>query len=296
MSPRAAPNGDRGPPVIRVTSVDDPRLDVYRNLRDRTLASERASFIAEGLRVVERLARSRRFRMRSVLVSERRLERVRALDLPSSVPLLVLPDRRIEEVVGFDLHRGVLSAGERGSPLEAEAVLPPPGPAVVLGLVGLANHDNVGACFRHAAGFGASAVVLDRRCADPLYRKALRVGMGHPLSVPFGWAQDAEALLAALRRGGFETAALTPSSAAESLERWADRSVAAPDRLALLVGAEGAGLSPEVLDAADRRVRIPMAGETDSLNVATAAAVALFAWRCGQGEGATGRFGSPSSG
>ena len=166
--------------------------------------------------------------------------------------------------VGFHLTRGVLASADRAP----EPVLPGLLAAArrVLALEGINDHENLGALFRNAAALGADAVLLGPRCADPLYRRSVRVSMGHVLRVPF-----ARGPLAALREAGLTVLALTPHPPAVPLST-VDRSV---PRAALLVGAEGPGPSPEALAAADVRVRIPMASGVDSLNVATAAAIAL---------------------
>jgi tRNA G18 (ribose-2'-O)-methylase SpoU len=181
-------------------------------------------------------------------------------------------------MLGFDLHRGLLAAADRPAPLRADALLDalPDGPATVLLLEGLTNTDNVGACFRNAAALGAHALLLDDHCCDPLYRKAIRVSAGHALGLPFNNpGEPIDALLDALEGRNFTTAALTLSDRALPLER---ASRPAP-RLALLLGTEGPGLTPRAHQRAHLHLRIPMAPGVDSLNVATAAAVALFALR-----------------
>ncbi len=178
-----------GADVIRVADLDDPRLDDYRNVRDRDLRRERDLFLAEGDVVVRVLAERGRYPIRSVLLSERRLAPLADVveRLPAGTPVFVAPQDLLEEVVGFRLHRGVLAAGGRTPVPGPEALLAslPAGPCRVVALEGLTNTDNVGAVFRNAAAFGAAAVLLDDRCCDPLYRKAVRVGAGAPLVIPF---------------------------------------------------------------------------------------------------------------
>ena len=169
-------------------------------------------------------------------------------------------------VAGFPIHRGVMAVGLRG-PDPSPDDLVPPGPALLVGLVGLANHDNVGGIFRNAAAFGADAVLLDAGTCDPLYRKAIRVSAGTSLTVPFGRLPTGDALLALCERRALTPLALTP--------RGEDIAALPPlPRALLLLGAEGPGL-PEALMARARRVAIPMAPGVDSLNVAVAGAVAL---------------------
>lgn len=265
---------------IDLDRLDDPRLDDYRGLRERDTARLRGAFVAEGAEVIARLVASP-WSVRSVAVARTRLPRIApALQrLDPSVPVFVLSLDRMRELVGFDVHRGLLAAGERGSGPSLQAVWSDPDPLALIGLLGLSNTDNVGACFRHAAAFGAAGVILDRRCADPLYRRALRVSMGHALRVPWEVMGTADELLARLRQEGVASVALTPDPGAIDLGRCLDRSIAPPERFALLVGTEGSGLDSEVLARADLRIGIPMAEGADSLNAATATAIALFALR-----------------
>ena len=176
----------------------------------------------------------------------------------------------MDRVVGFPIHRGVLAVGQRGAETSPAELLAGLGPrALVVGLVGLANHDNVGGVFRNAAAFAADAVLLDETTCDPLYRKAIRVSAGASLLVPFARASSAGALVDALDAAGYETVALSPSGR-ETL-----REIAFGDRTALVFGAEGRGLPADIL-ARTRSVRVPMAPGCDSLNVATASGIALY--------------------
>lgn len=262
--------------IIPITHAD-ARIADYADLKDADLRRRERSgahgvFIAEGEPVVRRLASSR-FPVRSVLVARPHLPRVADLvgSLPDGTPVFVADLDVLERVVGFSFHRGVLAAGGR---------VPSPGVAdlardsrVVVVCENLANPDNVGAVFRDAAclaGRGAG-VVLSPGCCDPLYRKAIRVSMGHALGVPYARAADWPADLAALHRAGFRLAALTPAPDAVSLADLPERG----ERWALMVGTEGPGLTPAAQAAADVRVRIPMAPGADSLNVGVALAVAL---------------------
>ncbi|MGH8975583.1 MAG: TrmH family RNA methyltransferase [Acidimicrobiia bacterium] len=265
-------------PVV-LTDPDDPRLDDYRFLRDarvrrRLEAPDPAGggpgfFVAEGPTVIARLIGSGR-RVRSVLVDPRRAARLEPLLLTLPAPVYVAERPVLAAACGFDVHRGALAAADRW-PLPAPATLLAAARRVAV-LEGINDHENLGALFRNAAGLGVDAVLLCPRCADPLYRRSVRVSMGHVLSVPWARLEPWPEALAEVRRGGFAIAALTPAPDAEPLA-----GVRAEDRLALMFGAEGPGLSPEALARADRRVRIPMAGGADSLNVASAAAVAFYA-------------------
>lgn len=260
----------------RVSDLADPRLRVYRNLRDKDLAREEEAFVAEGLEVVGHLVRSR-WSVRSVLLAESRWARLEPhlADLGPEVPVFVATLEQMSSVVGFPIHRGVLACGDRRSPPFA---LPPCGPVSVLGLAGLANHDNVGSAFRNAAAFGVHAVALGG-AADPLYRKSLRVSMGHALRVPFFETERPEALVERLRQSDLQVWGASPRAGGLEAETLAPGQI--PERIALLIGEEGAGLSDRVLAECDETIRIRMAAGTDSLNAATAAAVLLHVLRSG---------------
>jgi tRNA G18 (ribose-2'-O)-methylase SpoU len=263
--------GVDGVAVEVVDDADDPRLDDFRHLRDPELrrATESRAYVAESPLVVRHLLRSGR-PVRSVLVDPLRLQRL-APDLAGrDVPVRVADPDVLARVVGFDLHRGALAAGERWPLPDAASLLARA--RVVLVLERVNDHENLGIALRTAAALGADAVLLCPECSDPLYRRCLRVSIGHALTVPWTRLEPWPAGLDLLADHGVATVALTPDPGAEPLR---DLRPGRDDRVALLVGAEGPGLRAEVLAAADRRVRIPMAGTVDSLNVATAAAIAL---------------------
>jgi len=263
-------------PIERLDHLDDPRLADYAHLREpsRRMGVERARgiFTVEGRLSVEALLVSP-YRVRSVLVAEEHVERVTTL-LATDAVVFALPSAAMAQVTGVHFHRGVLAVGERAElPTVADVTA---GASRLLVLEAVNDHENIGALFRNAAAFGVDAVILDPTSADPLYRRATRVSLGHVLHVPFarvatgGWP----AALDDLRVSGFTTVALTPSSDAEALGHLVDNP---PERLALVLGAEGPGLTTAALGAVDRRVRIPMVASVDSVNVATAAAIALSA-------------------
>jgi len=258
------------PDLIRIDDPDDPRLADYREVRERDLVGRRGGFIAEGLVVLEKLIRAGRHPIRSALVAEKRAAGLQPLlaALPAGASAYVASQAVMDKIVGFPIHRGVLAAGMRAEP-ELESLLDGlPRAALVVGLVGIANHDNMGGLFRNAAAFGADAVLLDEACCDPLYRKAIRVSVGAALTVPFARGGEASALAEALAARGFQVLALSPGGEMEL----AQAQPAA--RTAVLFGAEGAGLPPSVLARAVA-VRIQMAAGFDSLNVATASGIAL---------------------
>lgn len=257
-------------PLEPAADLDDPRLADYRHLREptRRMGVERACgiFTVEGHLSVEALLRSP-YPVRSVLVTEPQAERYADLE----VPVFALPSRAIEALTGVHFHRGVLAVADR-PPLPSVGEVAA-GARRLLVLEGVNDHENTGSLFRNAAAFGVDAVVLDPTAADPLYRRATRVSLGHVLRVPFARAARWPEGLDELRREGFTLVALSPT-ADEPLRHLV---AAPPDRAALLVGAEGAGLSDAALAAVDRQVRIPMAPGVDSVNVATAAAIVLAA-------------------
>jgi tRNA G18 (ribose-2'-O)-methylase SpoU len=253
--------------LIEIGDAGDPRLDDFRDLTDADVRPDRRGVvIAEGVNVVERLARSP-YRVRAVLGVPERLESLRPVLEPLDVPVYSVDKWTLSSVAGFRVTRGVLASADRPPQVSSAALLTQSERVAVL--EGLNDFENLGALFRNAAAFGVDAVLLDPRCADPLYRRSVRVSMGHVLTVPFAVLDGPwPASLSALR--DFTLLAMTPDPAATPL-----REIDVPERWAVLLGAEGPGLSADALAAADLRVRIPMTAGVDSLNVATAAAIAF---------------------
>ena len=251
----------------------DPRIADYREALDGHPRRRDELFLVEGRLVIRRLLDTSRFRVRSLLATPRALDDLRQVltDRPS-LTVYEASTETLRAIVGFKFHRGCLALAERGRPAAVADVVAATGPRLVLALDELADPDNVGTIFRNAAAFGAAGVLLSPGCADPLYRKAIRVSMGATLSTPFARGEWG-ATLSALRGAGYTLLALMPDPRAETIEAVAARP--RPARLALILGAEGAGLSPEARAAADLHVRIPMAPGVDSLNVATACGIAL---------------------
>jgi tRNA G18 (ribose-2'-O)-methylase SpoU len=260
------------PAAISITDPADPRIAVFRDIRERDLVGRQGLFIAEGEVVLRTLLQSERHRPKMVLIDERRLEGLAPLleGLGDAVPVYVAARGVLDGIAGFPLHRGILAAGECGPPLAPAELLAPAGPRVVLVLSGIANHDNLGGIFRNAAAFGAAGILLDADCCDPFYRKAIRVSVGTTLTLPFAKLAPGDDIVDLLHDFGYETLALSPAGS-EGLAA----GIGAP-RTAVLLGTEGPGLPAELLARA-RSVRIPMAEGVDSLNVATTSGIVLFA-------------------
>lgn len=255
-------------------------MSFYANLRERDLTGRQGRFIAEGEVVLRLLLGRSDFAAESLFLSDKRYRILEPTlgELGPDLPIFVAPEAVMSRVVGFPIHRGVLAVGRRGRTISAGERLSACGPdALVVGLIGLANHDNVGGIFRNAAAFGIDAVILDETSCDPLYRKAIRVSVGASLVVPFAHGGTADHLVSDLTQFGFRIVALTPGGSTELTQ------VRRNGRTALLLGAEGAGLPADIL-ARTQGVRITMARGFDSLNVATASGIALhhFATRAVQ--------------
>lgn len=259
---------------VEVADSRDPRLDDYRNLRDvqlrRSLEAEHGLFLAEGEKVVRRAAVAG-FRVRSFLMAPRWLEGLAEVLEGTDAPCYVLPEPLAEQVTGFHVHRGALASLVRTPLPTVEEVLE--GAHTVVVCEDIVDHTNIGAIFRSAAALGIDGVLLAPRCADPLYRRSVKVAMGAVFALP--WTRlpdwyDAPPLLAG---HGFTTVALTLADGAVPMED----ALAGLDKVALLLGSEGHGLSPHWRRSAQRSAVIPMRAGIDSLNVAAAAAVACYA-------------------
>ncbi|MDN5581462.1 MAG: RNA methyltransferase [Corynebacterium sp.] len=275
--------------TVPVTDPSDTRLDDVRDLNSSDkrpdLPGGRGLVVAEGNLVVPRLAASR-FPVRCVVGFAHRLEQLqdaaasdpdvaRGLD---GVPFYEVTREVLAEVAGFDMHRGLVATADRVDEPDASDVLDalPAGNRVVAVLEGVGDHENIGALFRNAAGLDVGAVLLGAGCADPLYRRVVRVSMGHVLRTPFAhlgsrpttWQHS----LADLQERGYRVVAMTPNT-----DNTLAEAVAGADKVAVMVGAEGPGLTEHAMRAADVRTKIPMAPGTDSLNVATSAAIGFYA-------------------
>ncbi|GAA5066121.1 TrmH family RNA methyltransferase [Nocardia callitridis] len=258
--------------VIDIDDPADPRLDDFRDLKsaDRRpdLPGRKGLVIAEGVIVVRRMLDSP-FAPTALLGTSSRWQELGDDLAELAVPYFRTTAEVMAEVVGFHLNRGVLAVARRPAPRMVDEVI---GRArTVAVLEGVNDHENIGAMFRNAAGLGAEAILFGDKCADPLYRRAVRVSMGHVLRVPFAQLPTWPSGLDILRDNDFRIIALTPDASAPNLA-----TVMGVEKVALLLGAEGPGLTEAALVAADVRARIPMSAGTDSLNVATAAAMAFY--------------------
>lgn len=263
--------------IERIADAADPRLADYRDLTDvalrRVLEPEGGLYIAESAKVIGR-ALAAGHRPRSVLVQEKWLPGIEALPIADPVPVYVVEPGIAEALTGYAVHRGALAAMHRPHlPSVAEAVADA---RLVVVLEDIVDHTNVGAIFRAAAGLGADAVLVSPRCADPLYRRSVRVSMGTVFQVPWTRLPEWGEARGILHEAGFALAALALADDAVPLDAFGAHR---PERVALMLGAEGDGLSRRALEAADTVVTIPMAGGVDSLNVAAASAVALWELR-----------------
>lgn len=256
-----------------VAALDDPRIAPYRALSDPPALRASGLFVVEGRLVVRSLVHHSPFRPHSLLLTPS--ARAGLADvlpcLPATTPVYVVEQALMNDVAGFQIHRGCLALAHRPERRDL-ASLDLTACRRLLVLEGVNNPDNVGGLFRNAAAFGVHAVVLGPRCGDPLYRKAIRTSMGASLIVPFVEAGEWPTALDQIASAGTRVIALTPDGDAPELAALVDTGVP----VALLLGAEGEGLSAAALAAARERTRIPMAAQVDSLNVATAAAIALY--------------------
>lgn len=272
---------DSMPQIIPVTDAHDPRIADYRDVRERDLVGRQGRFMAEGEVVLRLLAGCLNMeqgggsraghRLCSLLLSEAQAARLADVveAFGADFPVYVAPQMVMDALVGFHIHRGILGIGEAAAPVAADDLLAGLGErALVVGVVGLTNHDNMGGIFRNAAAFGADAVLLDTACCDPLYRKAIRVSVGASLVVPFARVDSGGEMVACMEQAGLEVISLSPSGS----ERLS--ALARPARAGALFGTEGPGLPAHVM-ARTRTVAIPMAAGFDSLNVATTSGIVL---------------------
>ncbi len=262
---------------IEIEDPGDPRIEVFQGLRDHTLRQVRERpdgdmagvFIAEGDIVVERALRAG-YRLESMLVDAKRTKPFPG-SIPDDVPLYACGPEVLIRVTGYHLHRGVLACFRRRPLLDFDEAIA--GTRTVAVMENINNPTNLGVILRCAAALGVEAFVVDPTCSDPLYRRCGRVSMGEAYAMPYSRLDRFPDGLAPLRTAGFQLIALTPASDAVPLD---DLKLDPDDRVAVMLGAEGPGLTVGALDAADLQVRIPMSGNVDSINVGSAAAVAFY--------------------
>ncbi|MFI1867019.1 TrmH family RNA methyltransferase [Streptomyces jumonjinensis] len=266
--------------LIVVEDPDDPRLRDYTGLTDVELRRRREPaeglFIAEGEKVIRR-AKDAGYEMRSMLLSAKWVDALRDVIDELPAPVYAVSPELAERVTGYHVHRGALASMQRKPLPAAEELLTRARRVVIMESVN--DHTNIGAIFRSAAALGMDAVLLSPDCADPLYRRSVKVSMGAVFSVPYARIDTWPGGLEAVREAGFRLLALTPDEQAVSIDDAAPHRL---DRVALMLGAEGSGLTARALRAADAWVRIPMAHGVDSLNVGAAAAVAFYAVATGR--------------
>ena len=274
-----------------VDNLADPRVAVYRDLKDRALSARDRLFVGEGAYAVQRMLAAG-IEMHSLLLAQRRVEEFVEL-VPDDVTIYVLPNELIHQVVGFKFHSGVIACGRRPANRTLDDVLADDaqaqGPETIVVCPKVINHENVGAMIRVAAAFGAKAMVLGPESCDPYWRRSIRVSMGAVFTFPIVTSDDLQRDLKRLKdRWGYQLAATVIDADAEPLARAGRPSN--PDRLALLFGPESQGLENRWVQMCDRRITIPMQLGTDSLNIAVAAAVFLYHFT--QPDGVAGnRFG-----
>jgi tRNA G18 (ribose-2'-O)-methylase SpoU len=261
--------------IVRISSIEDETLNDYRSLTDVALRrmSEPANglYIAESAKVIARALAAGHV-PRSVLLQEQWLPELETLLSGFDIPIYVGSAELLKQLTGFDLHRGALASMHRPGLRPTEELVI--GASLVVVLEDIVDHTNVGAIFRSAAGLGADAVLITPRCADPFYRRSVRVSMGTVLQVPWTRLPEWPEGAVVLKSLGFHLTALSLATNAISLD---DFVTTAPEKVALLLGAEGDGLSRAAIEQADTIVTIPMLHGVDSLNVAAASAVAIYA-------------------
>lgn len=256
--------------MILVTSIDDLRIAAYRHIANPAQLLDLGLFVAEGRLVVRRLIDLHHWAIDSILLTQPAADALIDVLSKTAAPVYIASQDVMNEIAGFNIHRGCLALVRRPATPTLDRVAAGPLSRVLV-LEGVNNPDNVGGLFRSAAAFGIELVVLGPNSGDPLYRKAIRTSMGATLSLPFVQAPQWPGVIADLRTDGFTVVALTPAFSAEPLE-----DVRQAAKLALLVGSEGSGLTPEALKAATLMARIPMTADVDSLNVTTAASIAMY--------------------
>jgi tRNA G18 (ribose-2'-O)-methylase SpoU len=260
--------------VIEITSLNDSRVSDYSRVGDPQWLLEQGLFVAEGRLVVRRLFEAGTFAVCSVLITPAAQTALADILETARCPIYLCEQALMNQVAGFNFHRGCLALGKRPTPIDPASLFQ--STHILLALEGVGNPDNVGGLFRVAAAFGVEGILLDRTSGDPLYRKAIRTSMGAAFRVPFAKTDNWLDALTVARAAGSEIAALTPEVSATNLADYV-RGLSSDRGLIVTLGAEGPGLSRDALSVATTMVRIPIAREVDSLNVVVAAGIALAA-------------------
>lgn len=262
-------------PIVHIQSASDPRVAAYQNVRDKDHHRGNV-FVAEGEVVLRVLCGQKRLGIDSIFLSESRAVALSDLleSVAPEVPVYVAAQEIMDQIVGFEIHRGILAIGKRAESVSIDSHLAAlgSGSLLLVAAIGIVNHDNMGGIFRNAAAFGVDSVLLDSVSCDPMYRKAIRVSVGGVLRVPFCRAASADEILQSLARHAISPVALSPRGTHEL------HAYTFPKRCALLLGTEGVGLSREVLSMSTT-VKIQMEGGFDSLNVATTSGIVLYGAR-----------------
>ncbi|MEO9460844.1 MAG: RNA methyltransferase [Lentilitoribacter sp.] len=259
--------------IIKITSADDPQITEFCNIKERDLTRREGQFIAEGKVVLQHLINSQnsdhRFEILKILILQNRLEGVQDLlhTLVSDVPIYTADKSVMNEIAGFEMHRGILALGRYHSNVAIDAC--DKQNSLVLAACGISNHDNLGSIFRNAAAFGVDKIILDKTCCHPLYRKAVRVSVGSALTVPFELDVDVLQLISEYTEKGYSIYGLSPHGK-EMLD-----DIKPTQKTLLLLGTEGEGLPASIL-AQVKTAKIAQSGQLDSLNVATASGIALW--------------------
>jgi tRNA G18 (ribose-2'-O)-methylase SpoU len=253
-----------------ITSLDDPRVAGYRSIADPDRLNALGVFVAEGRLVVRRLIELRQWTIESILITHAALANLADVLPHTTAPIYVADQAVMNDIAGFNIHRGCLALVARPAVPTLDRIAAGPLWRVLV-LEGVNNPDNVGGLFRTAAAFGVELVVLGPNCGDPLYRKAVRTSMAATLAVPFVTAPHWPGAITDLRVDGFTVVALTPALTAAAID-----DLHPTAKLALLVGAEGEGLTREAMAASTLTARIPTTPAVDSLNVTTAASIAMY--------------------
>ena len=258
------------PHLVAITTLDDSRVSDYQHLMDPAQLVARGLFVAEGRLVVRQLLNLPRWQLHSILLTAATAENLGDVLQLTNAPVYVVAQALMNDIAGFNIHRGCLALARRPVVVTLDRIAAGPLSRVLV-LEGVNNPDNIGGLFRTAAAFGVDLVVLGPSCGDPLYRKAIRTSMASTLVVPFVTAPQWPGAIDDLRTDGFTVAALTPRHDALPL-----RDLPRHAKLALLVGAEGDGLTEPAMAVSTIRVCIPMTAAMDSLNVTTAASIAMY--------------------